>query len=141
MGRLLAIDYGLKRTGIAVSDPLQIIATPLATVATAELWDYLKNYTSQEAVERFVVGEPKNLDNTPAEIADDVQALVDKLRTLYPNIPVAMVDERYTSKMAQQVVIQSGIGKQRRRNKALLDPISASLILQTYMEQLANKPF
>jgi putative Holliday junction resolvase len=130
----MAIDYGLKRTGLAVTDPLQIIATALATVETPQLLDYLAQYLAKESVSAFVVGEPKNLDNTASEIAPQVEQLVQKLGAIYPNIPIHRIDERFTSKMAAQTLVQSGLKKKQRQNKALLDQVSAVLILQTYMQ-------
>lgn len=134
MTRIMAIDYGLKRTGLAVTDPLQIIATALATVETPQLFDYLAQYLAKESVSAFVVGEPKNLDNTASEIAPQVEQLVQKLGAIYPNIPIHRIDERFTSKMAVQTLVQSGLKKKQRQNKALLDQVSAVLILQTYMQ-------
>ncbi|MBL7787906.1 MAG: Holliday junction resolvase RuvX [Chitinophagales bacterium] len=134
MTRIMAIDYGLKRTGLAVTDPLQIIATALATVETPQLLDYLAQYLAKESVSAFVVGEPKNLDNTASEIAPQVEQLVQKLGAIYPNIPIHRIDERFTSKMAAQTLVQSGLKKKQRQNKALLDQVSAVLILQTYMQ-------
>lgn len=135
MARILAIDYGQKRTGLAVTDPLKIIATALITVETAKLFDYLKTYQQTETIERFVVGDPKNLNNTPSEIAAEIDNFVQKLTELYPNIPISRVDERFTSKMAVQTLIQSGLKKKQRQDKSLLDQVSATLILQTYMQQ------
>lgn len=134
MSRIMAIDYGLKRTGLAVTDPLQIIATALATVETPQLWDYLAKYLAQETISAFVVGEPKNLDNTASEIAPQVEQLVQKLGSMYSHIPIHRIDERFTSKMAAQTLVQSGLKKKQRQNKALLDQVSAVLILQTYMQ-------
>ncbi len=134
MSRIMAIDYGLKRTGLAVTDPLQIIATALTTVETPQLWDYLAKYLAQETISAFVVGEPKNLDNTASEIAPQVEQLVQKLGATYSHIPIHRIDERFTSKMAAQTLVQSGLKKKQRQNKALLDQVSAVLILQTYMQ-------
>lgn len=132
-GRIMAFDYGLKRIGIAVSDPLQIIATGLTTVGTATVFDFIKQYVAQELVVCFVVGDPRNLDNTPAQIADSVEAFVGQLEQRYPHIPLHRIDERFTSKMAAQTLVMSGLKKKQRQNKALLDEVSATLILQTYM--------
>ncbi len=133
MGRLLAIDYGLKRVGLAVSDSLQIIANGLTTVKTDTLLDFLKEYTSQEKVVGFVVGYPTNLDDTPTDLTQAVEKLIQQLHKLFPDIPIHQVDERFTSKMAMQSLIQSGVKKKARRNKALLDEVSATLILQDFM--------
>lgn len=137
MARILAIDYGLKRVGIAVTDPLQIIATGLTTVATTDVLAFLRKYVTQESVECFVVGEPKNLDNTPSESAAATNAFVDQLKKTFPNIPIKRVDERFTSKIAMQTLVRSGVKKKKRRNKKLLDEVSATLILQSYMAQLS----
>ena len=133
MGRILAIDYGTKRTGLAVTDELQIIASGLTTVETNELITFLKNYSEAEDVERIVVGLPKQMDNTASESEIFIQKFLVKLNKALPNIPVERVDERFTSKMAFQTMIDSGLSKKQRRNKALIDEISATLILQSYL--------
>ena len=129
MARILAIDYGMKRTGIAVTDALQIIASGLTTVNTNELISFLKDYTSKEAVELFIVGEPKQMDNTASESEVLIVPFLKKLEEQFPNIPIQRVDERFTSKMAFQTMIDSGLKKNQRKNKALVDEISATLIL------------
>lgn len=133
MARILAIDYGKVRTGIAVTDELQIIASGLTTVNTSELVKFLKDYTEKEQVELFLVGEPKQMDNTVSESEVLIQPFLVKLSKHFPNIPVKRVDERFTSKMAFQTMIDSGLKKQQRKNKALVDEISATLILQSYL--------
>ena len=133
MARILAIDYGLKRTGIAVTDELQIIASGLTTVKTNELIVFLKNYISKEKVELFLVGEPKQMDNTASESEVLILPFIAKLEKLIPNIPIKRIDERFTSKMAFQTMIDSGLKKKQRKNKALVDEISATLILQSYL--------
>lgn len=133
MARILAIDYGMKRTGIAVTDALQIIASGLTTVNTNELISFLKDYTSKEAVELFIVGEPKQMDNTASESEVLIIPFLKKLEEQFPNIPIQRVDERFTSKMAFQTMIDSGLKKNQRKNKALVDEISATLILQSYL--------
>lgn len=133
MGRILAIDYGTKRTGLAVTDPMQIIASGLTTVETKELIQYLKAYVNSEVVEKFVVGEPKQMDNTASESEVHIQKFLEKLQKEIPQIPVVRVDERFTSKMAFQTMIDSGLKKKQRKNKALVDEISATLILQSYL--------
>ncbi|WP_243471273.1 Holliday junction resolvase RuvX [Winogradskyella sp. MH6] len=133
MGRILAIDFGTRRTGIAVTDPMQIIASGLTTVETKELIQYLKAYVNSEDVEKFVVGEPKQMDNTASESEVHIQKFLEKLIKEFPNIPVVRVDERFTSKMAFQTMIDSGLKKKQRQNKALVDEISATLILQSYL--------
>ena len=134
MPRILAIDYGLKRTGLAVTDPLQIIASPLDTVVTHQLMDFLKNYAQQEEVEAFVVGQPKQADNTPSEIAPHVEGFVKRLGVQFPDTPIHRVDERYTSRMAQQTLVAGGMKKKDRQDKANVDKVSAAIILQSFME-------
>ena len=133
MAQILAIDYGKVRTGLAVTDDMQIIASGLATVATNELLDYLKTYTEKENVELFLVGEPKQMDNTASESEVLIKPFIPKLRSTFPNIPIERVDERFTSKMAAQTLIDSGLNKKQRQNKALLDEVSATIILQSYL--------
>lgn len=133
MGRILAIDYGLKRTGIAVTDPLKLIASALTTVPTGALLDFLRRYCAEEDVERFVVGLPLHPDGNPAQIAGEVDTFVEKLRQLFPGKPVDRQDERYTSREAQRVIQQSGLKKQQRREKDRVDKIAAALILEYYM--------
>jgi len=134
MGRILAIDYGKKRTGIAVSDPLQIIANGLTTVNTTELFDFLATYISKEAVTEIVVGQPKQLNNEFSENMKRVEPFANRLKKLYPSIPIVFFDERFTSKMAHQTMIDGGLKKKDRQNKSLVDEISATIILQGYME-------
>lgn len=133
MGRIMAIDYGKKRTGIAVSDELRMIASGLTTVATSELFAFLENYFKKENVERLIVGEPTQKDGTPSDIEAEIQKFIKEFVKKFPKIPVERVDERYTSKMAFQTMIDSGLKKKQRRNKALVDEISATIILQQYL--------
>lgn len=133
MGRILAIDFGIKRTGIAVTDEMQIIASGLTTVDTKTLLSFLKDYVDTENVEKFVVGLPKQMDNTASESEVDIQKFLLKLEKSLPQISVERVDERFTSKMAFQTMIDSGLKKKQRQNKALVDEISATLILQSYL--------
>ncbi len=133
MGRIMAIDYGKKRTGIAVSDELRMIASGLTTVATSELFAFLENYFKKENVERLIVGEPTQKDGTPSDIEAEIQKFLKEFVKKFPKIPVERVDERYTSKMAFQTMIDSGLKKKQRRNKALVDEISATIILQQYL--------
>ena len=133
MARILAIDFGKKRTGIAVTDELQIIASGLTTVATEELILFLKAYIKKEQVALFVVGKPKQLDNTASESEALIIPFLKKLKQQIPTIPVFRVDERFTSKMAFQTMIDGGLKKKQRRNKALVDEISATIILQSYL--------
>lgn len=136
MGRLMAIDYGTKRTGIAVSDPLKIIANGLTTISTHTIFDFLKTYLSKESVDCIVVGIPKQLNNEDSENMKNIRPFVKKLQTAYPNLKVEFYDERFTSSMAQQTMIDGGLKKKDRQNKALVDEISATIILQGYMESL-----
>ncbi|NER16010.1 Holliday junction resolvase RuvX [Spongiivirga citrea] len=134
MSRILAIDYGVKRTGIAVTDELQLIASGLTTVNTKELLPFLKQYVLDESVELFVIGEPKQMNNTASESEVHIQEFIKKLTEALPEIKIARVDERFTSKMAFQTMIDSGLKKKQRQNKALVDEISATIILQSYLE-------
>lgn len=134
MGRILSIDFGKKRTGIAVTDPLQIIANGLVTVATSELLDFLKTYVAQENVERIVIGRPWQLNGRPSENLARVGQFVSTWRKTMPTIPIEYYDERFTSVIAQQTIIAGGIKKKtRRENKGLVDEVSATIILQDYM--------
>jgi len=133
MGRILAIDYGIKRTGLAVTDELQIIAFGLTTVNTKDLISFLKEYIKSETVDIFVVGQPKQMNNTASESEVFIQKFLKQLVKEIPDIPCKRVDERFTSKMAFQTMIDSGLKKKQRRNKALVDEISATLILQSYL--------
>ena len=135
MGRILAIDFGKVRTGIAVTDELQLIASGLTTVATSGLINFLKTYVAAEKVVQFVVGEPKQMNNTPSESEALIIPFLQKLATIFPTIPIARQDERFTSKMAFQTMIDSGLKKSQRRNKALVDEISATIILQAYLNR------
>ncbi|WP_372745125.1 Holliday junction resolvase RuvX [Lutibacter sp.] len=133
MARILAFDYGEKRTGIAVTDDFQIIASGLTTVDTKKIFSFLTDYLKTETVELFVVGEPKQMNNTVSESEALISVFVTKLGQTFPKIPIKRVDERFTSKMAFQSMIDSGLKKKHRQNKALVDEISATLILQTYL--------
>lgn len=134
MSRILAIDYGLKRTGLAVTDPLKIIATPLITVETKDLIAYLKAYVAKENVERLVLGFPRRLNNEDTEMTPHVRTLENTLRALFPDLPVSLVDERFTSSIAQRAMIEGGMKKKDRRVKGNVDKISAVLILQSWLE-------
>lgn len=133
MARILAIDYGTRRTGIAVSDPLQIIATALETVDTRSLEQFLADYFSREQVDTIVVGYPRRMDGSPSDTMRYVDPLIGRLRHSYPDKRVVGYDERFTSVLAQRTIRQSGIGKMARRDKALVDKVSAAIILQDYM--------
>ncbi|MDO5522777.1 MAG: Holliday junction resolvase RuvX [Bacteroidia bacterium] len=134
MSRLLAIDYGKKRTGIAVSDPLQIIANGLTTVETAKLFEFLKSYFEKEKVEKVIIGLPRQMNNQVSENFPRIEQFTNQLKKIYPTLNVEYFDERFTSKMAQQTMIDGGLKKKDRQNKALVDEISATIILQGYME-------
>lgn len=136
MGRILAIDYGKKRTGIAVSDPLKLIAGGLTTVATAELMKFLQTYVQKETVDQIVVGLPTTVAGTPSENQARVRSFVGKLRKIMPQIPVTFYDERFTSAIAHQTMLMGGMKKKDRQNKAKVDEISATIILQSYMESI-----
>lgn len=138
MGRILAIDYGLKRTGIAVTDPLKIIANRLATIESAELLDFLSTYFIKETVEKLIVGLPKQLNNEPSGSMFYVKDFVKKFLFRFPEIPVEYVDERFTSKIAVQTMVTGGVKKKDRQNKALIDGVSAVIILQSYLESNGN---
>jgi putative holliday junction resolvase len=133
LARILSIDYGRKRTGLAVSDPLQIIASGLATVETQQLIPYLKDYFQKELVELIIIGEPKNLDDSDTHATPLVEAFIKQLQKHFPQIPVKKVDERFTSKMAKDAMLDMGLKKMQRRNKALVDEIAATILLQEYM--------
>jgi putative pre-16S rRNA nuclease len=133
MARILAIDFGTKRTGIAVTDELQIIASGLTTVATSNLIDFLKDYFNSEKVELVLVGEPFQKDGTPSDVEVEIKKFLDVFTKEFSEMPVKRVDERYSSKMAFQTMIDSGLKKKQRRNKALIDEISATIILQQYL--------
>ena len=133
MARILSIDYGKKRTGLAVTDPLQIIAGGLATVSTSELFDYLQQYVARETVERIVIGEPCQPNGQPSENLTRVQQFVNRWRKQRPDIPIEYYDERFTSVLAHQAMLDAGLKKKTRQNKALVDEISATIILEDYL--------
>ncbi|MCK9611504.1 MAG: Holliday junction resolvase RuvX [Bacteroidales bacterium] len=136
MGRILAIDYGQKRAGIAVTDELKIIANGLTTVSSHEIISFLKKYLSEESVECIVVGKPLQMDNSPSESEKYISIFISSVKKVFPDIPLVRIDERFTSKMAFQTMLDSGISKKKRRNKALIDTISATIILQSYLETI-----
>jgi putative holliday junction resolvase len=139
VSRILAIDYGEKRTGIAVSDPLQIIANGLTTVDTPQLEQFLADYLSREEVERIVVGFPKTLRNEPAAVTAKITPFVERLKARFPSISVELVDERFTSKIAFQAMIDGGLTKKERRNKGLIDKVSATILLEEILEKVRNE--
>jgi putative Holliday junction resolvase len=139
MARILSIDYGRKRIGLAVTDPQQIIATRLTTIPTHTIWDFLNDYFKKETVEMVVVGYPKQLNNEASEAVRYINPFVRKFQIQYPEMKLEIIDERFTSKMAFQTMIDGGLKKQKRQDKALIDGISATIILQSFLEQKRNK--
>ena len=135
MGRILSIDFGKKRTGLAVTDPLKIIATGLTTIETPKLLSFLKDYVSKENVERIIIGMPSNLDDSPTHATPLVESFIKQLNKTFPAIPVVEVDERFSSKMASQAMIEMGMKKKRRQNKAMVDEIAATILLQEYLNK------
>jgi putative Holliday junction resolvase len=135
VNRLIGIDYGKKRTGVAMSDPLMMFASPVETVQTAKIIDYLKKLSLDETIVRFVVGYPMNMDNKPSEAAADVDVFLKLLRKNFPDIPVTLEDERFTSVLAHRSLIDGGVKKMARRDKTAVDKVSAALILQTFMDR------
>jgi putative Holliday junction resolvase len=133
LARILSIDYGQKRTGLAVTDPLQLIAGGLATVATSELFDWLKNYIAHEEVERIIIGEPKQMNGQPSENMARIRPFVNRWKKAVPQVPIEYFDERFTSVLAHQAMLDGGLKKKARQNKALVDEISATIILEDYM--------
>ena len=140
LGRILSIDYGRKRTGLAVTDPLQLIAGGLATVATSELFDWLKGYLERESVDLIVVGEPRQPNGQPSENLARVQQFVNRWRKAVPSVPVEYYDERFTSVLAHQAMLDGGLRRKARQDKALVDEISATIILEDYLRSRANRP-
>lgn len=136
MGRILAIDYGRKRTGLAVTDPLRIIANALETVETKQLEKYLADYFAKNDVDIIVLGKPSQMNGAPSETMRYIEPLAGRLRHAYPTKQVVLHDERFTSVMAHRTILESGIGKMARRDKALVDRISATIILQSYMDSI-----
>ena len=135
MPRIIAIDYGLKRTGLAVTDPLKIIATGLTTVESKQLIPFLKEYFSKEEVELIIIGEPKNWDDTDTHATPLVNKIIIDLQKNFPGIPLKKVDERFTSKLASKAMVEMGLKKKQRQNKALIDEIAATIMLQDYLKQ------
>lgn len=136
MGRILALDIGRKRTGIAVTDSLKMIANGLVTTSTSDIFDFITGYLKNEEVELFVVGMPKQMNNEPSEAVKYIDPVLNRIKKLWPQIPIKLVDERFTSKIAHQTMIDGGLRKMDRRNKALVDTISATIILQSYLESV-----
>ncbi|MFC2117254.1 Holliday junction resolvase RuvX [Bacteroidota bacterium] len=139
MGRIVSIDYGRKRVGIAVSDPLKMIANPHITVKAETIIQFLKDYQKNEVIDIFVIGYPKKLNNQGSEALVYVNPFIKRLSKEFPEIPIELVDERFTSKLASQAIIEGGAKKKQRKDKALIDTIAATIILQGYLESLRNK--
>ena len=139
VARILSVDYGKKRTGLAVTDPLQIIANGLVTVPTSGLFDFLRDYIASEPVERIVIGEPKQPDGSPSENMGRVEQFVNRWRKAFPEIPIEFYDERFTSVLAHRAMIDGGLRKKKRQDKALVDEVSATIILQSYLESVRRK--
>lgn len=139
MARILSIDYGKKRTGLAVTDPLKLIAGGLATVSTSELFNYLQDYIKKEQVEKVIIGKPLQTNGEPSENLNRVQQFVNRWKKAIPQIPIEYYDERFTSVLAHRAILDCGIGKKARQNKALVDEISATILLQDYMESRLYK--
>jgi putative holliday junction resolvase len=135
MGRIIAIDYGLKRTGIAVTDPLKIIASALTTIESAKLFTFLKEYLKKETVELILIGNPHNLDDSPTDLSSDVLRIVGILKRKFPEVSVSMVDERFSSLMASRAMVEMGMKKSRRREKGMIDQVAAAMMLQEYLSK------
>jgi|SRR5579863_507776 len=139
MARILAIDYGLKRTGIAVTDPLQMIASALTTIESAKIFTFLSEYFKNEKVELILIGDPRNLDDSPTDISDDVHRVIKIFQKKFPDIPVKTVDERYSSVLASRAMLEMKMKKSRRREKGIIDQVAATMMLQEYLEGLKPK--
>ena len=139
MGRIIGIDYGTKRIGLAVTDPLQIFASPLDTVSPAEFYSYIDKYLKTETIDAFVIGYPVQMNNQPSESVNQINPFIKKLKRTFPDKQIHLVDERFTSKMALQTMIDGGVRKNDRRDKSLVDKISASIILQSFLDNRSNK--
>jgi putative holliday junction resolvase len=139
MGRIIGIDYGTKRIGLAVTDPLQIFASPLVTVSPEEFYSFIDNYLKTGDIDEFVIGYPVQMNNTPSGSVKQINPFIKKLRRSFPQKQIHLVDERFTSQMALQTIIDGGVRKNNRRNKSLVDKISASIILQSFLDRRSNK--
>jgi len=136
MGRILSIDYGLKRTGIAVTDPLKIIAAALTTIDSAKIFTFLSDYLNKESVELILIGDPRNLDDSPTDLTKDVQRIIKILNRKFPIVPVVPIDERYSSVMASRAMLEMGLKKNQRRQKGLIDQVAATMMLQEYLARM-----
>jgi putative Holliday junction resolvase len=139
MGRIIGIDYGTKRIGLAVTDPLQIFASPLDTVRPDDFYSFIDNYLKTEIIDAFVIGYPVQMNNQPSESVNQINPFIKKLKRTFPDKQIHLVDERFTSKMALQTMIDGGVRKNDRRDKSLVDKISASIILQSFLDNMSNK--
>jgi putative holliday junction resolvase len=139
MGRIIGVDYGRKRCGIAVTDPAGIIASPLTTVRTHDIETFLLEYDKKETIEEFVIGYPRKMNNEPSETVKQIDPFIVRLKKIFPGKKISLVDERFSSKSAMQTMIEGGVKKLKRQDKALVDKISASIILQVYMETISKK--
>lgn len=139
MGRILALDFGLKRTGVAETDDLKLIASGLDTISSTEIVEFIQRYNQQHSLDTIVIGLPKRLNNEDTHSTQNVNALAQHLKKTFPSVTIEMVDERFTSKMASSAMFQAGLGKQKRKQKELVDKVSATLILQSYLEQQRNQ--
>lgn len=139
MGRIIGIDYGLKRIGLAVTDPMQMFASPLTTVNAPDFENFIKNYLERNEVEAFVIGYPVQMNNNPSASVSYINPFIKKLKKTYPEIHIYLADERFTSKMAVRVMIEGGVKKKDRQNKSMIDKISASIILQSFLDNRSNK--
>lgn len=139
MGRIVALDYGRKRTGIAATDPMQIIANSISTVPSSEVISFLLSYAEKEKIDAFVVGYPRQMNNSPSEAVKYIDPFIAVLKKTFPGKEVHLMDERFTSKIAQQTIISGGVKKKKRQNKALMDAVSAAIILQSYLEYRTNR--
>jgi putative holliday junction resolvase len=136
MARIMAIDYGLKRTGIAVTDPLQIIASALTTIESARIFTFLEEYFKKEKVELILIGDPRNLDDSPTDLTEDVQRIIGIMQRKFPSIPIKTVDERYSSMMASRAMVDMGMKKSRRKEKGQVDQMAAAMMLQDWLSKL-----
>jgi len=136
MGRIISIDYGLKRTGIAVTDPLKIIASALTTIESPKIFTFLEEYLKKETVELILVGEPRNLDDSPTDLTADVERIIGIMQKKFPTIPIKTIDERYSSMMASRAMVDMGMKKSRRQQKGVVDQVAATMMLQAYLSNL-----
>jgi len=139
MGRIIGVDYGQKRIGLAVTDPLQIFASPLATVSPAEFEKFIEDYSGKNEIDGFVIGYPVQMNNKPSESVIYINPFIKKLKKKYPSIPILLADERFTSQMAMRTMIEGGVKKKDRQDKTMVDKISASIILQSYLDKRSNE--